>query len=81
MEQLGHFVAKIPCTHLSIFVCLMIGEYDDRLEWPFEGDIYIELLNQREDSEHCSKIINLNRFRHEDDTITSRVIGKKFGSS
>ena len=59
----------------------MIGEYDDRLEWPFEGDIYIELLNQREDSEHCSKIINLNRFRHEDDTITSRVIGKKFGSS
>ena len=26
-------------THLSVYAQLMRGEYDNELEWPFEGDI------------------------------------------
>ena len=35
----GHY------THLSIFVSVLRGEYDDNLQWPFKGDILIELYN------------------------------------
>ena len=36
-------------THLSVYVRLMDGEHDDdELEWPFEGWITFELLNQKE---------------------------------
>ena len=24
-------------THVTVFVCLMCGEYDDNLTWPFRG--------------------------------------------
>ena len=33
-------------THVSLFICLMRGEYDDELSWPFRGEIAIELLDQ-----------------------------------
>ena len=39
-------------THLSVFVCLMRGENDDQLEWPFQGNITIQLVNQEEDRDH-----------------------------
>lgn len=39
-------------THLSCYIYLMRGEYDEQLEWPFRGTIYIELLNQLEDDNH-----------------------------
>ena len=39
-------------THVSVFVRLMAGEYDDQLRWPFVGNIDIELLNWREDKGH-----------------------------
>ena len=38
--------------HVSCFICLMPGEYDDTLEWPFQGEVTIELLNQLEDKNH-----------------------------
>ena len=39
-------------THVSCFVCLMPGEYDNILEWPVKGEITVELLNQLEDANH-----------------------------
>ena len=30
-------------THVSVFVCLMRGEFDDLLKWPFHGDVTIQL--------------------------------------
>ena len=39
-------------THVSVFVYLMRGEYDDRLVWPFRGTITIELINQISDWGH-----------------------------
>ena len=35
-------------THISVYAHLMKGEYDDDLDWPFEGIITVELLNWRE---------------------------------
>ena len=32
-------------THISVWVFLMRGEYDDSLEWPFSADITIKLVN------------------------------------
>ena len=40
----------------------MRGEYDNELEWPFEGDIRVEILNWREDKNHHSGTINFNRY-------------------
>ena len=39
-------------THVTICANLMRGEHDQHLQWPFTGDIIIELLNWREDKEH-----------------------------
>ena len=40
----------------------MRGEYDNELEWPFEGDIRVELLNWRADKNHHSDTISFNRY-------------------
>ena len=37
---------------VSVMVCLMRGEYDDRLVWPFRGEISFEVLNQEADEHH-----------------------------
>ena len=37
---------------ISVLVCLMHGEFDDDLVWPFRGTISFELLNQNADSDH-----------------------------
>ncbi len=39
-------------SHLSMYVCLTGGVYDDNLVWPFNGTITLELLNQLEDRNH-----------------------------
>ena len=49
-------------SHLSVGAQLMRGEYDNELEWPFEGDIRVELLNWREDKNHHSYVIPFNRY-------------------
>ena len=35
-------------THLSLFVAIMRGEYDDQLQWPFEGKVTIQTRMQSE---------------------------------
>ena len=47
-------------THVSLFVCLMKGENDQYLQWPFKGDISIQMLNWREDNQHKEMIIPFN---------------------
>ena len=41
-------------THLSVFLFLMKGPYDDELTWPLRGKFEIKLLNQISDNEHHS---------------------------
>ena len=44
-------------THLSAYVYLMKGEYDDTLSWPFNGTITVQLLNWSSDNHHVEKTI------------------------
>ena len=39
-------------THVSAFNCLMRGEFDDDLLWPFRGEITLQLINCRVDEGH-----------------------------
>ena len=34
-------------THLTIFACLMRGDYDNNLQWPFEGDLVVDRLEEK----------------------------------
>ena len=36
-------------THVSVFVYLVRGEYDDNLVWPFRGDVTLHLVNRKAD--------------------------------
>ena len=51
----GFQVAK--STHVSIFVCIMQGEYDNHLKWPFRGEIPVQIVNQAGDHSHIEKVI------------------------
>ena len=33
-------------THVSLYTCMLKGEYDEELSWPFRGEIAVELLSQ-----------------------------------
>jgi TNF receptor-associated factor 4 len=43
-------------TYVSFGLYLMHGEFDSQLEWPFRGDVTVQLLNQREDDHHYPRI-------------------------
>ena len=66
-------------THLSVFGCLMRGDFDDDLHWPFQGAITIQLLNQLEDSNHHTYSIDFAETANPN--IISRVTsGERAGS-
>ena len=52
-------------THVTVYVHLMQGEFNNHLKWPFRGDITIQLLNQLEDEEHHSKTIHFTDRTHD----------------
>ena len=56
-------------THVSVYVNLMVGEYDDRLSWPFRGEITIQLVN------HC------NAQDHWERTLTFGDAAERVGAS
>ena len=45
-------------THVSVFINIMPGEYDDTLEWPLRGKFTVCMLNQLEDRGHHEQFIN-----------------------
>ena len=59
--------AKGKGTHVSVHLRLMKGPYDDKLEqsdhWPLRGRFTIELLNQLNDSDHYSRILQFHHYR------------------
>ena len=61
-------------THVSVFVHMMRGEFDDDLKWPFRGKVTMCMLNQEEDKNHVIWIVKL------DDSLpavlTGRVVGE-----
>ena len=58
-------------THMSVFMVLMRGPYDDDLSWPLRGKFEMKLLNQINDIEHHSKN---NPYDHDaTDDVADRV--------
>ena len=57
-------------THVSVYVCLVRGEFDEHLNWPFRGNITIQLLNQQEDKNHHEIKIRFT------DTATDDIAGR-----
>ena len=59
--QLGIHADGSGCglgTHLSVTMYLMKGENDDVLNWPFRGNITIQLLNWKEDEKHIEAVVD-----------------------
>lgn len=56
-------------THLSVYVSLQEGQYDDKLKWPFIGRVDITLLNQLEDKNHMdgTVLFTVAKNAHSDD--------------
>ena len=65
-------------THVLCFIRLMSGEYDDILEWPFQGEVTIELLNQLEDMNHHKRTIEFNESTTKE--CKERVVGKQYST-
>ena len=63
-------------THVSVFLYLMKGSHDDKLEqsghWPLRGTFTIELLNQLNDSDHYSRMVQFHH--HQCSECTNRVL-------
>ena len=70
-------------THLSIYVYLMRGEFDDLLKWPFRGEVSVKLLNQVEDKNHIVDKIHFDETKPAETVnrvIKTRRAGKGRGN-
>ena len=70
-------------THVSPFLDLTSGLYDDELEqsghWPLRGTFTIELLNQLNDTDRYSHMVQFHNHRCEE--CTNRVLGSVMAHS
>ena len=74
LEVLANGWAEGKGTHISVFVHLMRGEFDEQLKWPFRGEITVALLNQKEKdgSPYTTRIIPFDDTTR--DSTASRVV-------
>ena len=47
-------------THVSMFAYLMQGQFDDELEWPFQGHVVVQLCNQLQDKYHQGHTVDFS---------------------
>ena len=47
---------------MSVTAIILPGVHDERLSWPFDGSLQVEVLNQLGDYGHCSKEMDFVRF-------------------
>ena len=51
--------------YMSVFTCLVKGEYDDKLKWPLRGSITVQLLDQSGKGNHLERTIRYtNRYNN-----------------
>lgn len=64
----------ISPTHdaIQVMACLMRGEFDDTLVWPFHGSLTVQLLNQINNDHHHTRTFNF--YEATDPKITDRVV-------
>ena len=62
-------------SHVSVYVYILKGEFDNYLAWPFRGSITLQLLNERREGGHFEKCI---QFTEETPLVNSgRVEGRE----
>lgn len=44
---------------LSLYACILKGNHDDELSWPFVGQITVTLVNQIEDKNHAHMVVKI----------------------
>ena len=50
-------------THIAVGVNMMRVEFDDHLQWPFRGEVKVQLSNQRDGGEHMErKVVEENDY-------------------
>ena len=59
-------------THVSVFVELVQGKFDEQLSWPFIGKVHVTLLNQFKNGDHHCTTISL---RAEDNVRVGMALG------
>ena len=47
-------------THVSVYVQIIQGEYDDTLTWPYTRTVTFEIINWKDDSNHVKKTSNFS---------------------
>ena len=72
-------IGTVEGTHVSVYVYLMRGEFDDHLKWPFRGNVLIQLCNMLEDQTHRGHTIDFCETT--DAKATSRVISGMMAKS
>ncbi len=64
---------------VAVFACLMKGEYDDTLTWPFTGTVTVELLNQLDDANHYEKTFLFVKDSENDTRVVDCDMRKRLG--
>ena len=45
-------------THVSVYVQIIQGEYDDVLKWPYTGTVTFEIINWKDDRRHVKMTVD-----------------------
>ena len=48
-------------THLSLYVLILHGEFDDQLKWPFDGEVTVQVYNHSQEKWSKEAKIQLNK--------------------
>ena len=60
-------------SHVSAYVHVMAGDNDDKLGWPFRGEVEVQLLNRQADENHKTVVVTF------DDSSLEKVCSRVFG--
>lgn len=62
-------------THVSVYIRIMHGEYDDILRWPLRASVTIQLISQSDNEAHYE----MTTPQYEWSRVTNGVIGVGWG--
>ena len=60
-------------THVSLYLLMMRGDFDDNLRWPFEGSITFHLVDQITEKADYAKRIVIDDHISREHKVRSRV--------
>ena len=66
-------------SHLSVWVYVMKGRFDDSLKWPFTGKVTVQLLNWLHDRGHIQNIVSFDDAAG--DKVRARVLNGKYAAT